>query len=996
MKSNNKNVKKLIIGAVFLSSTSLSLLVSTNLINNNLPFKNSLKSLTKNSTYPSNLEELRNMNKDDIINLPKLDLRDFNLVTSVKDQGAEGICWAFAMSASSEVNMLYKEGVVDSKYNGSNFSLSAKNIDRVVNIRNGNYDKLGLTNDDIINRNLGNATVKMFLSSQLLTQQNGPIIGQINANAGPGNNAAWLETIESVPNDVLEIKKSIAKYGSVAFAYKTSGDTFYLAPKGLNHAAAIVGWDDTIPKEKFCTNQKPNYAKRDGAWIVKNSWGPDVYDKGFFYLSYDSHIEDIIAFDYSNKSKYENTYYYSGLEKNGYSREIGNKKVAAIFPAKKSSYNKVEKLKGISFGLGGQNAKVKATIYINVQANPFDRYSKYNNPESGIKVHEQESEIFPNKDHFGGFYTMELNKEIELEPGTYFSVVLEVISKDKFAQILVSSEPNSYNDLTFYEKEKNNWNNAWTEAWGTGQNSVIAIKGLTITENKEGNPDNNLFYGGKINTSTNEVVFTGDEVNISDLTITYNSKILTFGVDYDIEYLQIMNSEESLQYISEKGMIGSLKITAKGKGQYKGEISTYVKFIKGDAEKPLYALTRFGNDYNKETNKINLKFSNLQNPHNTTYGQIKLPKDFVFTDPNKILIPGSNVNNPIKYVGIDAYLYKVISFETNVNFSIEINVENEKTRIDKIDNLAFIKEEYNQNEIDSINANTLFENLKNWSPDNENFTYQVIDFSNNIETKTISFKIKILRDGKEAISKEFALMYKISNPIDPIINELNKEKERIDKINNLVFKKEEYSQDEINSINAETLFNNLNNWNPDPSFNYQVIELNKEVVNKISFKIRVSKDEKFVDSRLFELFYRLELDDPIIAEIQSEITKIESSNITLKQAEYTQQQIDEITPLSLFNELSNIQKDPKFNYEIIDLNKIVASKIIFKIRISKDGKYVESKEITLSYKIISGENQSSSNLSNTFIGIFVPLGVLVLATIGFIVYKKIQKRNKTD
>ena len=132
------------------------------------------------------------------------------------------------------------------------------------------------------------------------------------------------------------------------------------------------------------------------------------------------------------------------------SAEIGTKKVAAIFPVKKAAYNSVEKLKGVSFGQIEKNAKVKATVYTNVEANPINRYSQLNNPENGTKVLEQFSEIYPNSSIYGGQYTLEFNTEIELQPGTYFSIVLEPINNTNDARILFSSEPKSTNDLTFY------------------------------------------------------------------------------------------------------------------------------------------------------------------------------------------------------------------------------------------------------------------------------------------------------------------------------------------------------------------------------------------------------------------------------------------------------------------------------------------------------------------------------------------------------------------
>ena len=49
-----------------------------------------------------------------------------------------------------------------------------------------------------------------------------------------------------------------------------------------NHEVAIVGWDDNYSRTNF-----RNYASiGDGAWIVKNSWGSNWADNGYFYVSY--------------------------------------------------------------------------------------------------------------------------------------------------------------------------------------------------------------------------------------------------------------------------------------------------------------------------------------------------------------------------------------------------------------------------------------------------------------------------------------------------------------------------------------------------------------------------------------------------------------------------------------------------------------------------------------------------------------------------------------
>lgn len=51
-----------------------------------------------------------------------------------------------------------------------------------------------------------------------------------------------------------------------------------------DHYAAIVGWDDGFPRESFNEGMRPG---SDGAWLVKNSWGADQGDGGYFWISYE-------------------------------------------------------------------------------------------------------------------------------------------------------------------------------------------------------------------------------------------------------------------------------------------------------------------------------------------------------------------------------------------------------------------------------------------------------------------------------------------------------------------------------------------------------------------------------------------------------------------------------------------------------------------------------------------------------------------------------------
>lgn len=204
-------------------------------------------------------------------------LDDYTL-TPVKDQGSEGNCWAFAAMAVLESCMV--------KSSNATFDLSEANLKNLMAMYSDyGFDKL--TNDGGFSE-----MVFGYLASWL-----GPIyekddfysindyLSPLLSNVAHIQNILLLERDSFTDNDA--IKNAILNYGAVGtsmhfdYDYLKSFSYYYNGFEAHDHAVTIVGWDDNYSKHNF-RNTPPG----DGAWIVRNSWGPTWGNNGYFYVSY--------------------------------------------------------------------------------------------------------------------------------------------------------------------------------------------------------------------------------------------------------------------------------------------------------------------------------------------------------------------------------------------------------------------------------------------------------------------------------------------------------------------------------------------------------------------------------------------------------------------------------------------------------------------------------------------------------------------------------------
>jgi cathepsin K len=197
--------------------------------------------------------------------MPRLDLRDYGLATSVKDQNPAGSCWAFGAVGTFESN--YK-------------ATKALDIDAseqyVINCSGAGTSNGGLA-FEVFSWMVSN---KKNIDNEKETPYKGED-GECSLTP-PKTNYYAIEWEFVDPNQdpsaipaVQQIKEAMCKYGAIsASVYVTENFQYYKYDPdqpnksyvfkedqtfpGTNHAIVLIGWDDS-----------------KHSWLLKNSWGPN-------------------------------------------------------------------------------------------------------------------------------------------------------------------------------------------------------------------------------------------------------------------------------------------------------------------------------------------------------------------------------------------------------------------------------------------------------------------------------------------------------------------------------------------------------------------------------------------------------------------------------------------------------------------------------------------------------------------------------------------------
>ena len=194
----------------------------------------------------------------------------------------------------------------------------------------------------------------------------------------------------------------VSYYDSTSNYTTVNGKTYYYSTKtrtAANHEVAIVGWDDSVTCDGW---------PGSGAWLVRNSWGPEKLDDGYFYLSYgDESVCDPTFFEAESVDReYKSVYQYDGVG-TGDAYFTSDSKISG---ANRYTARKDELLKAVGTYTAAANSTVTVNIYISALAA---------NPTTGKQVYSASFRV-----PYAGYHTLDLGKTIGIPKGYTFSIVV--------------------------------------------------------------------------------------------------------------------------------------------------------------------------------------------------------------------------------------------------------------------------------------------------------------------------------------------------------------------------------------------------------------------------------------------------------------------------------------------------------------------------------------------------------------------------------------------
>lgn len=557
-------------------------------------------------------------------------------LTSVKNQGNWGACWAFSAVTAAEND--YK------RIYGKESDLSETHLINFLYNSAVNGPDGGLEGDEVIPlrqpkvNNGGNAMFTTFALARWTgvadEERDASLIypdvettketNELNipqelayADALHLQNAYWIHAGETEV-----IKQQIMENGAVGASYNHDescssnyvdksiydGPTVYYNYQkyGTSHAISIVGWDDDFDKNKFAytaINRDSTFIEsgisflpqNNGAWLVKNSWGTEYGDDGYFWMSYeDASLSDTMyAFDFERADNYDHIYQYDGSAGTKY--ECGEQITAAAVYKSNGS----QLLEAVGVGIASVETDYKIEIYKSL--------ADVNNPQSG-----QLAAVTQGHTTFQGYHTIKLDDSVILSEGEVFGVVVTLsngmVNKESGSAIFMDKSYDNGSSVRFVAKSSPGEtfikkDGQWEDVYEEGTFRIKAYTGNYDFEI----PQENISLTSQMVQEIEDQEYSGT-INEPDILIGYMGERLIQNVDYIVNYV---NND----HVADRDSENAPRAIITGTGKYIGVVEQTFTIVPKVITEEMIENTSF--IYN----------GNLQNDLVITNGMARLVKD---------------------------------------------------------------------------------------------------------------------------------------------------------------------------------------------------------------------------------------------------------------------------------------------------------------------------------------------------------------------------------
>ena len=409
-------------------------------------------------------------------------------MTPVRNQGQCGVCWAFATYGAIEGSYVSK----------SYFDFSEDNLKHL-----NAYDSIGsygACSGGNIWKSLGYLSNFRGAVDEVFDPYASSKDSQYCPTCKPSK---YIDSAIFVPsrrdindNDVIKsilYNKKKPLYATMQVGFGSAGEssdsvyeasTFSFYQKNAkavpNHAVVIVGYDDGY----MAQGQK-------GAFIVKNSWGSEVGDRGYYYVPYaDKTIGfgELVYFEDTDESlfKFDNIYSFDNLGATA-SLSVNTKsiEIANLFRAKSD-----ESIVGANFFVLQSGSSVEVEIHQVISQNPLvtQKIGKTLYSASGI---------------LRGFYTANFPLHVSVKKDNLFAVVIRLKNQNSDINLPIEAKISGYaSDVSaskgqsFYRSDTQ-----WQDLTDVRSDLNFPIKAMSINKIDEIIP-----HSLHVNASSNKVL----------------------------------------------------------------------------------------------------------------------------------------------------------------------------------------------------------------------------------------------------------------------------------------------------------------------------------------------------------------------------------------------------------------------------------------------------------------------------------------------------------